>query len=834
MMNGLTGTDDLKHLLLINGGVFEQFPSDRVTHILAVTLAAGKEDALRGRQAVRAALVVHPAWLLHSDQQGRRLDVADYLLHKAALQRGQQRVAFPPEHQRVSRSMAAAAGARQGAEALKGRPQTTGTDPAFVANYYQASRLHLIGEWRARNQRLLASLATTAGRPEPSGGGEAERLVFHVDMDSFFASVAMRDHPDAVGMPVAVAHAGAVANVAHSTAEISSCSYEARKAGVRAGMRVCDAMQLCPTLAVFPYNTEAYEQASEAMYRALCTFTSKVEATSIDEAFMDVTGLADAHGGVDAMARAVRAAVLAATQGCPASVGVSHNKLFAKMATRLAKPNGQHLLLPASAALDFIAPLPVGDLPGVGPETAARLGEALGIRTVAQLAAARLDQLQRVLGPVLGAKLLAAAHGVDDRPVEPQTAMPKSRGAECNWGVRLTDPQGVAAFVMDLAREVASRLGDMEVRGRRVVVTARRSTDPSREPYKFLGCGECTVRTKAVQLQVATADARVIAEEAHAALATMAIPPSYLRGLGIHMQDLVSVPAEGGAADAAAHYLAQQPITVCVAGGWAQGHSPHGRPPPQARTTPERGAGGGAPPRGGGAPRLEKGAWMPDDPRQMDPAIWEDLEPEVKACMGQMWADEEKERKKAERQRKAAAAERQRKEAAKARATAPGGQKGRGKKGSAKGNRKPAGRQVPPLPKQNVPPVAQPVHGAGGQQQPVVGPVAEERLLCVAEPVGTVRSALASAVQAACSAPDARQRDAALAAAGAVLQAHCESCVAAHNSQAAFTLLRSAIRLQSTCPAWEAACKAACAGVQAAAAHRGIALVLLDPPARDA
>ena len=819
MINGLPGTEELKHLLLVHGGVFEFFRNERVTHILAEQLAAGKEDAMRGRQAARAPLIVHPSWVVDSVQQGRRLEVADYLLQKASLQRGQQRMPFPPGDQAVNRSMAAAAVARRGAEALKGRPQTTGTDPQFVSNYYNASRLHLIGEWRARNQRLLASLAASTGRPEPSGG-EGDRLIFHVDMDCFFASVAMRDHPDAAGMPVAVAHAGAVAHVANSTAEISSCSYAARKAGVHAGMRVCQAMQLCPTLAVFPYNTEAYELASEAMYRALCTFTAKVEATSIDEAFMDVTGLADAHGGVDAMARAVRDAVLAATRGCPASVGVSTNKLLAKMATRLAKPDGQHLLLPTSAALDFIFTLPVGDLPGVGRETAARLAEVLGIGTVAQLAAARLDQLQRVLGPVAGAKLLAAAHGLDDRPVEPQLAMPKSRGAECNWGVRLTDPAGVAAFVTDLAKEVASRLGDMEVKGRRLVVTARQSVDPSREPGKFLGCGECTVRSKTVQLQVSTSDARVIAEQAQAALATMGIPPNYLRGLGIHMQDLVHAPGDGGAAEAAAHYMAQQPITVFVAGGGAQGHSPQGRPPPHAKTMPER---GGAAPRGNAVscPREWTGARMPNKRSEMSDADWDNLEPDFQAVLLGQWAEIEKERR-IDRE-KAAAAE----GAPKARLKPPKKKpRVRSRGVGAKKKQTKADKKAAELEKRKAQAAANAVrvHPPPEVASP---PAAGQPLLCLPEPVGAVRSALASAVEAACAAPDARQRDDALAAAGAVLQAHCESCVDAHNSQAAYTLLRAAVRLQSACPAWEKACKAACAGVEAAALHRGVAIYLL-------
>eukprot|EP00887_Chlorella_sp_A99_P002876 scaffold6.g2876.t1 len=373
---------------------------------------------------------------------------------------------------------------------LKGPVHSFRDDPEhFVETFFKSSRLHFIGSWKERVEALLVATPPSAPRPAAPGPGHP-RTVVHLDMDCFFASVTEAAHPILKGKPLAVSHSAS----AHGTGEVSTCNYEARKFGVRSGISIGAARERCPHLIVVPYDYEAYNAVCEKVYGVLLRYTSCVQPLSVDEAYLDITGLGDPG----ALVAAMRADIAAAT-GCTASAGVGPNLLVARIATERAKPDGQHIV----AA--FLADLPAGELPGVGPSHRDTLAQA-GLATVRDVQASTRGLLQRLLGPKLGAQVHDYALGRDSRPVEGGSKARKSVAAEITWGVRF-DHEAHAAKFMDC-------LG-------------------AGEPAKFLGCGACDALSKSVTLAGSIAGARELAREGMALLRGLRVPWTNIRGVGL-------------------------------------------------------------------------------------------------------------------------------------------------------------------------------------------------------------------------------------------------------------------------------------------------------------
>ncbi|KAG9129811.1 hypothetical protein Leryth_016033, partial [Lithospermum erythrorhizon] len=233
------------------------------------------------------------------------------------------------------------------------------TDPNFVENYFKSSRLHFIGTWRTRYRKRFPTLSDGFTSKSPSGGTASQKTtVIHVDMDCFFVSVVIRNHPELRNKPVAVCHS----DNPRGTAEISSANYPARDYGVKAGMFVGDAKARCPHLSILPYNFEAYEEVADQFYNILHKHCKKVQAVSCDEAFLDVTD--SPVDDFQLLASIIRKEIVDTT-GCTASVGMSGNMLIARLATRVAKPDGQ-CYIPIEKVDEFLHELPVKVLPGIG------------------------------------------------------------------------------------------------------------------------------------------------------------------------------------------------------------------------------------------------------------------------------------------------------------------------------------------------------------------------------------------------------------------------------------------------------------------------------------
>jgi len=243
------------------------------------------------------------------------------------------------------------------------------------------------------------------------------RTILHVDLDAFYTSVHQRDDPKLRGVPVAVAGRS-------RRAVVMGASYEARAYGVRSAMPLHEALQLCPQLTVIAPDSARYREASRLVHQIFRRFTSPelVEGIALDEAYLDVTARTR-HGTSNAEEVARRIKFQIHTEvGLTASVGAATSKLVAKVASGTRKPDGLVLVPPGTEA-DFLAPLPVGVIPGLGPKTEERL-HAMGLRTVGALATYETQRLVQAVG-TNGAVLQRLAQG-RDRP-RPSPPKPPSR-----------------------------------------------------------------------------------------------------------------------------------------------------------------------------------------------------------------------------------------------------------------------------------------------------------------------------------------------------------------------------------------------------------------------
>ncbi len=235
---------------------------------------------------------------------------------------------------------------------------------------------------------------------------ERQRWILHVDMDAFYASVEQRDRPELRGRPVLVGGSSARGVVA-------AASYEARRYGIRSAMPTREALRRCPEAVCVKGRMEHYQAVSRQIFAIFRRYTPVVEGLSLDEAFLDVTGSLTLFGSPTAIARGVKEDIRSETGLC-ASVGIAPNKLVAKIASDLDKPDGL-VLVTADTLQATLDPLPVETLPGIGRRTLARL-HGLGVRSIADLRTASAELLRPVFGRYT-ARARERAAGVDERPV---------------------------------------------------------------------------------------------------------------------------------------------------------------------------------------------------------------------------------------------------------------------------------------------------------------------------------------------------------------------------------------------------------------------------------
>lgn len=286
--------------------------------------------------------------------------------------------------------------------------------------------------------------------------------ILHVDMDAFFASVEVRHRPELRGRAVVVGGVG-------PRGVVSSASYEARRYGVRSAMPTARARALCPHAVYLPPDFARYSAASRAVMQIFRDVTPLVEPLSLDEAFLDVAGARRLFGPPAAIARRIRERV-AAEQGLTCSVGVAPSKFVAKLGSTRAKPDGL-LVVPATQVLDFLHPLPVSALWGVGERSTETL-RRLGLATIGDLAEAPVGMLRKALGEASATHLHELAWGRDPRRVSPEH-VEKSIGAEVTFDADVADPLEIRRALLALSDKVGARLRRAGQVGRTVSLKVR-------------------------------------------------------------------------------------------------------------------------------------------------------------------------------------------------------------------------------------------------------------------------------------------------------------------------------------------------------------------------
>ncbi len=346
-----------------------------------------------------------------------------------------------------------------------------------------------------------------------------QRLIFHVDMDAFYASVEIRRRPELAGQPVIVGGDG-------QRGVVAAASYEARVYGIHSAMSSVRARRLCPHAVFLPGDHAHYAEVSREVMAVFASLTPLVEPLSLDEAFLDLSGSAGARADPAAHAVQLRRAVRSAVD-LDCSVGVAPNKFVAKLASEAAKPkvgpdgaragSGVVVVEPGSVQ-SFLDPLPVRAIWGVGPAAGARL-DRIGVATVAELRRIGVDALVVALGNAHGRHLHDLAHGRDDRLVVPD-AQPKSVSHEETFGTDVFDPDRLRTEVVRMADGVGARLRAGSRRGRTVQLKIR--------------FGDFRTITRSVTLTQATDSGTVIARAARELLAAIDPSPGVrLLGVGV-------------------------------------------------------------------------------------------------------------------------------------------------------------------------------------------------------------------------------------------------------------------------------------------------------------
>lgn len=344
-----------------------------------------------------------------------------------------------------------------------------------------------------------------------------QRIIFHVDMDAFYASVEQRDEPRYRGQPVVV---GADPKGGSGRGVVAACSYEARQFGIHSAMPISQAYRACPQAVFLRPDFKKYAQVSRAIRKVFRRFTSLVEPISIDEAFLDLSQqAANASQALELGARLKRE--IFQLHRLTASIGIGPCKLVAKIASDWKKPNGLFLVR-LDQVQQFLDPLPVSRIWGVGPKTQQRL-EKMGVQTIEQLRGMEQQELQKCMGK-FGRQLWHLARGIDERPVRSQPREPKSVSQERTFAEDVGDSQVLEETLEKLCSQVANRLAEAGLMGKTITIKLRYS--------------DFTTITRQVSSRFPTCSVEEIQSTALALLRRFREPGRRIRLIGIGLSNL--------------------------------------------------------------------------------------------------------------------------------------------------------------------------------------------------------------------------------------------------------------------------------------------------------
>ncbi|KAJ1964092.1 deoxycytidyl transferase [Dipsacomyces acuminosporus] len=571
-INGYTQPShyELKRMLLNRGGKFLHYISKtQVTHIIASSLTMAKEKEFSSYRVVR------PEWVVDSIRAGKQLSWHRYKLvgrgNKGVLvdasqgyldaeslnhTQPQQLPPLPPlpsSTQPKARLIVDRFGEGLNRDWVR---KNLATDKDFISRYYANSRLHHLSVWKADMKDYVAELRQKYKQSIAKEGPVSKhRIIMHVDFDCFFVSASLLSHPYLKDRPVAVCHSQQQMgedlvdpdNLASDntlsrpggTSQIASCNYIARSFGVKNGMFMDSARKLCPSLMTVPYCFDDYKRISRTFYETVTQIADETQAVSIDEALLDVTGVVSRGyaGSPEQLAEHIRRVILERTQ-CTVSIGIGPSILLARVATTKAKPDGVYALdVDRFLALD----MKLTDLPGIGYMIENSFSDR-GIKTVADIRSASLQQLQSICGEKVGSKIYSLSRGIDDRVLESDRPR-QAFGADIGWGVRFSDQDEADDFIRRLSAEVCRSMSASKRTGRSVTLKIKQRRDGQGRPGKFLGHGICDSLSKSKMLSRLTDDPVKIASACIDLLRQMSVDPLDIRSVGIQIQKLNDVHA---------------------------------------------------------------------------------------------------------------------------------------------------------------------------------------------------------------------------------------------------------------------------------------------------
>jgi DNA polymerase-4 len=289
------------------------------------------------------------------------------------------------------------------------------------------------------------------------------RKIIHIDMDAFYASVEQRDRPEFKGKPVIVG------GDPKSRGVVAACSYEARKFGIHSAMPSVTAYRLCPDAVFIRPRFDIYRAVSSQLREIFCEYTDLVEPLSLDEAFLDVTENYKGMPSATLIAQEIKRKVYDRTGGLTSSAGVSFNKFLAKVASDINKPDGITVITPEMAD-EFIDKLPIRKFFGVGKVTEEKMLN-IGIKTGADLKEYKKEQLIQIFGKS-GNYFYDIAHGLDDRPVEPNRIR-KSIGKETTFSEDIDDADHIIEILEDIAAKLENSLIKKDAKGRTITLKVK-------------------------------------------------------------------------------------------------------------------------------------------------------------------------------------------------------------------------------------------------------------------------------------------------------------------------------------------------------------------------
>ncbi|CAI4815761.1 BAP_1a_G0052170.mRNA.1.CDS.1 [Saccharomyces cerevisiae] len=566
-INGYTkpGRLQLHEMIVLHGGKFLHYLSSKktVTHIVASNLPLKKRIEFANYK------VVSPDWIVDSIKEARLLPWQNYSL-TSKLDEQQKKldncktvnsIPLPSEtslHKRSKCVGSAFLPVEQQSPVnlnnLEAKRIVACDDPDFLTSYFAHSRLHHLSAWKANlkdkflNENINKYTKIT---------DKDTYIIFHIDFDCFFATVAYLCRSSSFSAcdfkrdPIVVCHGT-------KNSDIASCNYVARSYGIKNGMWVSQAEKMLPNgikLISLPYTFEQFQLKSEAFYSTLkrLNIFNLILPISIDEAVCVRIIPDNIHNTNTLNAKLceeIRQEIFQGTNGCTVSIGCSDSLVLARLALKMAKPNGYNITFKSNLSEEFWSSFKLDDLPGVGHSTLSRLESTFDSPHSLNDLRKRytLDALKASVGSKLGMKIHLALQGQDDEEslkilYDPKEVLQrKSLSIDINWGIRFKNITQVDLFIERGCQYLLEKLNEINKTTSQITLKLmRRCKDAPIEPPKYMGMGRCDSFSRSSRLGIPTNEFGIIATEMKSLYRTLGCPPMELRGLALQFNKLVDV-----------------------------------------------------------------------------------------------------------------------------------------------------------------------------------------------------------------------------------------------------------------------------------------------------